>query len=189
MKKFVLMALMMSAVLMGACNKTVRLNKEINVEATISDDKEFVSNIYGCYDWFETSITLDEYLDAPNCTGNIASVTNIFQVQDAIGEGYDVQVIFIGHSPDMQVEVNDGWWSEDYPMDYVMLTYNQAYDRLCKANIPKPHSRQCVLRKQVGPYPCNPQYIFGNTHRQVYVDAITGNVSANNPAFTPPQLE
>ena len=40
-----------------------------------------------------------------------------------------------------------------------------------------------VLRKQVGPVDANPQWIFGNLHSQIYVDAVTGAVSKDNPAF------
>jgi hypothetical protein len=51
------------------------------------------------------------------------------------------------------------------------------------ANAPKPHSRQVVLRKEVGPNSINPQYIFGNFQAQLYVDAVTGDVKTKNPAF------
>ena len=60
----------------------------------------------------------------------------------------------------------------------------QAYEKMMNANCPKPHSRHCVLRREVGPIAdINPQYIFGNDQMQVYVDAMTGEVRTNNPVF------
>lgn len=54
------------------------------------------------------------------------------------------------------------------------------------SNFPKPHSRNCVLRREIGPIPdVNPQYIFGNTKSQLYVDAVTGSVTNHTPAFQP----
>ena len=52
-----------------------------------------------------------------------------------------------------------------------------------EANIPKPHSKNVVLRKEIGSLDANPQYIFGNSQAQVYVDAVTGEVRGYNPAF------
>jgi hypothetical protein len=40
-----------------------------------------------------------------------------------------------------------------------------------------------VLRKEVAPLDCNPQYIFGNKRAQLYVDAVTGEVKDYNPAY------
>ena len=82
-------------------------------------------------------------------------------------------------------DIKDGFWIEDYDMSEseVTVTFEEAFQRLQEANVPKPHSRNCVLREQVGPKKANPQYIFGNIHDQVYVDAATGAVSKINPAF------
>ena len=52
-----------------------------------------------------------------------------------------------------------------------------------EVNLPKPHSKHVVLRKQIGPKACNPQWIFGNITSQIYVDAVTGEVNSKNPAF------
>lgn len=157
------------------------------VETTTASDKNFMCDAYGCgYDWFETQITLNEYLDDENCTGTVASMSNVFQIQEEFDEGIDVKVITIEHSPsDMNVIVKDGFWIEDFPLleNEVKITFRQAWKRLNKANLPKPHSRKCVLRKEIGPRGCNPQYIFGNIHSQIYVDAVTGDVSDTNPAY------
>ena len=66
------------------------------------------------------------------------------------------------------------------------VTFNEVLEKINEVNMPKPHSKQCVLRKQVGPVAANPQYIFGNVKSQIYVDAINGKVSDENPAFPKP---
>ena len=58
-----------------------------------------------------------------------------------------------------------------------------ALERINQVNAPKPHSRYCVLRKEIAPNDINPQYIFGNSRAQLYVDAVTGTVCTENPAF------
>lgn len=67
--------------------------------------------------------------------------------------------------------------------EVINISYKEAYEKMMEANYPKPHSKHCVLRKEVGPYDCNPQYIFGNIEAQIYVDAVTGAVSDQSPAF------
>jgi hypothetical protein len=74
---------------------------------------------------------------------------------------------------------------EDSPLDKepVKVTFAEALEKLNQVNFPKPHSRYCVLRKEVGPKDANVQYIFGNSHAQLYVDAVTGEVTDHNPVF------
>ena len=83
------------------------------------------------------------------------------------------------------IEVKEGFWVEDYPLnnEAVCISFEEAFTKLMEANCPKPHSRHCVLRKEIGPVDANPQYIFGNSRAQIYVDATTGEVSTINPAF------
>ena len=82
-------------------------------------------------------------------------------------------------------EDKKGFWVEDYPLigDSIKLTYKDAFKRVMETNSPKPHTKNCVLRKPVGPVECNPQYVFGNIHVQLWVDAVTGDVNNSNPAF------
>lgn len=189
MKKIILF-LMASVLLLGAvsctsCNQE-KQKMETVVEKTIQSDRTYMCDNYGCANrWYETTVQLNEYLDE-DCTGTVYGVTNVFQVAEEIGDGYDTRVVMITHSAEaMQVKEVHGFWVEDYPLDAsdVKITYRQAYERLMAANFKKPHSRNCVLRKEVGPVECNAQYIFGNTHAQLYVDAVTGEVSDINPAF------
>lgn len=172
------------------CDDSVKV--EMVVENVVSTDKEsmFV-NYKDDYRWFETCVVLNDYLDGENCDGSPETIKNIFQyVSDRGNDSYDVRVVMFTHMQDTTFnEVVEGFWVEDYPLteNDVKLTYKEAYEKLMATNITKPHSRQCVLRKQIGPKDANAQYIFGNIRSQVYVDAITGEVSDKNPAFDTPE--
>ena len=159
----------------------------LNVENVTGMDRQKMFQDYGKdYRWFETCIVLKDYLDSEECDGTVTGVSNIFQVVAEKDKGSDVHVVMFTHVGDStQVDVVDSFWVEDFPMneDAIKLTFKDAYDRVMAANAPKPHSRQVVLRKEVGPNPINPQYIFGNQTAQLYVDAVTGDVKTKNPAF------
>ena len=162
---------------------TIKPTVSIVVENTISTDKEYMFVNYGKeYAWYETCVLLKDYLDAEACNGSISGVSNVFQ---GITNG-DPNVVLFAHIPDStQIDVRHGFWVEDFPMnnDIIKLTYKQAFEKIMATNSPKPHSKQCVLRKPIGPKPCNPQWIFGNIHQQLWVDAVTGEVTDSNPAF------
>ena len=156
------------------------------VENAIAMDKENMDLTYGKdYKWFETCIVLNEYMDSENTNDSVVGISNIFQVvEQKSSKSFDVHVIMYTHVGDStQVDVKEGFWIEDFPMDSIKITFKEAYAKLLATNLPKPHSHQCVLRKEIGPKECNPQYIFGNSEAQVYVDAITGEVTDMNPAF------
>lgn len=161
---------------------------ELNVEHVTAADKQYMfTNYGGDYRWFESCILLQDFLDEEN-DGTIAGVSNVFQVvnEDEGGKSADVFVVLAAHTPDSTAyEVKQGFWVEDYPLndEAIKVTFRDAYDKVMATNMPKPHSRHVVLRKEVGPVDANPQYIFGNTQAQIYVDAVTGDVSETNPAF------
>lgn len=138
------------------------------------------------YRWYETTIVFKDFLDA-DPDGSAESIINIFQKITVKGKGADTMVYTFKHNCNGTTEIDSvaGFWIEDFPLndEPIAIKFSQAFDKLMQANLPKPHSRYCVLRKQVGPVACNPQYIFGNTHAQIYVDAKTGDVSVENPAF------
>ena len=191
MKKYVYLFAFMALALFSACtgckeNKKLTTTKELNVEQVISVDKEYMFiNHKGDYRWFETCIVLKDFLDE-ECDGTIASVSNVFQVVEEKEKGADVFVVLAAHTPDTTAyEVKHGFWVEDFPMndEAIKVTFAQAFEKINEVNFPKPHSKQCVLRKEIGPNACNPQYIFGNVKAQLYVDAVTGEVSDKNPAF------
>lgn len=162
--------------------------KGLIVENTISTDRESAFlNFSNDYRWFETCIDLEKYLDEEN-NGVVLGVSNVFQVvEDRDSDGYDTRVILYAHAyGESTIEVKDyAFWVGDLPLneEEIKLTFKDAFDRLMQANLPKPHSKHCVLRKELGPKNCNPQYIFGNTKSQVYVDAVTGCVTDKNPVY------
>ena len=193
MKKVFLMTLALGLmVCFAACKheKKVELSSqkaELNVENVVSADRQqMYLNYGGDYRWYETCILLNNFLDEETDT-LIAGVSNVFQVVTEFdSSSFDVHVILFAHTPDTSsVTVKEGFWVEDYPMneDSIRISFKEAYDLIMATNYPKPHSKHCVLRKEIGPKECNPQYIFGNSHAQLYVDAVTGKVSPENPAF------
>ena len=156
------------------------------VENVVGMDRQYMFTNYGKdYRWYETCIVLKDFLDEEN-DGTITGVSNIFQVVWEKDNGADVNVIMFTHVGDStQVDVKRGFWVEDMPMneDAIKVTFKEAYDKVMAVNLPKPHSRHVVLRKEIGPNTINPQYIFGNAQAQIYVDAVTGDVTDKNPAF------
>lgn len=191
MKKlfFLIMAF---AVLLGATSCT-SCNKEskqtgIDVENIIKSDIGYMDKNYTSYVWYESSMVLANYLDEENCDGSVADIEDIFQTGFGDTTAIEQNVVMIKHVGElMKVNVVDGIWCEDLVLidKEIMLTYKDAFDRLMEADCIKPHSRFCVLRRPLGPYECNPQYIFGNSFDDniLFVDATTGDVRDYNPAF------
>lgn len=199
MKKLLIFIGAILVVLFSSCNSCNKSNeasdttntKGIVVENTISTAKEYMFLNYGeDYRWFESCVTMTNFMDGDSTSSEIENVTNIFQVVEMAEDSCsaDVHVITISNNksnPEAKVEVIEGFWIEDYVLntEEINVTFEEAYERAMNANITKPHSRQCVLRKEVGPVECNAQYIFGNSQCQIYVDAVTGEVSGINPAY------
>ena len=174
----------------NSCSKTTdeSVESSIIVENTISVDREYMALNYGDYKWYETCVVYDNYIDA-DTTIVVEGVSNIFQVLVAVDDNsFDTKVVSIAHIKDnSRVEVRErAFWVGDFPLndETIALTFDDAFERLMEANLPKPHSKYVVLRREIGPKPgVNAQYIFGNANYQVYVDAVTGDVRPNNPAF------
>lgn len=158
------------------------------VENTISTDREGLFINFGDnVRWFETTITLKDFLNDENCDGSVANVVNTFQKIITFDKGYDTMVYLFQHDylGTNKLDSIHTWFAEDNPLneEQITLTFNDAFNRVMESNYPKPHSRYCVLRKEVGPVAANPQYIFGNNKSQLYVDAVTGEVNVQNPAY------
>jgi len=196
MKKLIFCLSVLACLFMMSCS--CEKNKPVNNTETTDSAALVVENVTGMdrqkmfqdfgkdYRWFETCIVLKDYLDSEETDGTVTGISNIFQVVVEKDNGADVRVVMFTHVGDStQVDVANSFWVEDFPMneDAIKLTFKDAYDRVIAANAPKPHSRQVVLRKEVGPNSINPQYIFGNSQAQLYVDAVTGDVKTKNPAF------
>lgn len=164
-------------------NKETTEKTELVLERAISLDREYMYTNYGEYKWFESCIVLKDYLDEEN-DGTITGISNVFQV---VASDFDTKVILCSHTADTTaVDIKEhAFWVEDQPLNYedIKVTFKDAYEKINEVNLPKPHSKQVVLRKQLGPKACNPQYIFGNQKAQIFVDAITGDVTDKNPTF------
>ena len=162
--------------------------EEATVENILTLDRQYMAFHYGTdYRWFECSVKFKDYLDQEN-DGKIEEVTNVFQVvyEYEKDKSYDTYVVMLNHNKgEGKADVYHSFWVEDYVLsdDQIKISFGEAYQKIMECNLPKPHSKNCVLRKEVGPKEANPQYIFGNNHAQLYVDAVTGNVSETNPVF------
>lgn len=166
------------------------ISGKLNAGHVISMHRQNMYNLAQGKDfrWFETTIELADFLDSENQDGTIKEITSVFQTIEASETGCDTWVQYIATNATKGTMIPQpihSFWMEDSPLDKepVKITFEQALEKLNQVNSPKPHSRYCVLRKEVGPKDCNPQYIFGNSKAQLYVDAVTGDVSSDNPAF------
>lgn len=167
--------------------------KEIIVENVVKADRDYMTENYGnTYVWYETQIFLNDYLDE-ECDGSFSEIVDVFQVITTIDSAkFDTKVIKMYHVADSSyIEEIEGFWVEDMNMndEIISVTYKQAFQLINEVNFPKPHSKNCVLRKEVGPIEANPQYIFGNIESQLYVDALTGDVTDESPSFCDEVIE
>lgn len=157
------------------------------VEHTVSLDRQsmFAKGVDNDYRWFETNIRLVNFLDEEY--EGIDEVVNVFQtVESRDAQSFDTVVYKFKHTAEGVVEgFTHGFWIEDLPLneEQINLTFVQALEKVNEVNLPKPHSRYAVLRKPIGPKACNAQWVFGNLHSQIWVDAVTGAVATSNPAF------
>lgn len=169
-------------------NDVLRSGEAVTVENLISLDRQAMYVAHGGdYRWYETGIQLKNWLDEEN-DGTVDMVVNVFQViEEYDSTSFDTFVYKYQHFSDGSVneEGIHGFWVEDYPLndEVIKVSFKEAFEKIQEVNYPKPHTRQVVLRKQVGPVDANPQWIFGNLHSQLYVDAVTGAVTDKNPAF------
>lgn len=158
-------------------------------EATIMADRVKMDEEVSTYKWFETRVEYDNFFDA-DTTLAISKVESLFQVAVEDPLGIKTFVYDFIHEPSVEndtiPEPIEGFILDDKPLndEQIALTFNEALERLYEANLPKPHSAKVVLRKALGPKVANAQYIFGNTEEQVFVDAVTGDVTDKNPVYS-----
>ena len=159
---------------------------EITIEDLVCEDTKYmVENYDTSFVYYETEIILNDFLDE-ECDGSFETVTNIFQTfadNDTLQK--PTVFMFIHEGDSTQIENVTGYWLEDIALrdGDIVINYKDAYQKLIETNFPKPHAKTCTLRNEVGPCPSNAQYIFGDIDSQLYVDAITGDVLENSPAF------
>jgi hypothetical protein len=201
MKKILLF--LMSVILFAACSGCGKSQENVNVvdsteivvkdsvisvEHAIATDRQAMYLKFGDnYRWFETCIRLPEFLDSEDVTSTPEMIVNIFQSIVERGNGYDTWVWKFQHFPDGTITKDSvsGFWIEDMALneDVIKLNYKAAFERMLEVNLPKPHSKNVVLRNPVGPVVINAQWVFGNICEQIWVDAVTGDVKNSNPAF------
>ena len=160
----------------------------LNVEAAIAMDRQAMYlKSGGDYRWFETEILLPEFMDGDNATSDPVMLVNIFQKVIERGNGFDTYVYKFQHFNNGTVLTDSvvGFWIENWPLEdkAIKLKYTEAWDKVMGVNFPKPHSKHVTLRNPVGPVAVNTQWIFGNVHEQIWVDAVTGECTNSNPAF------
>lgn len=205
MKKLALMmmTLVMSLVMFTSCDScskpqpTAGLgdNKDasgvivkLDVDHLISTDRQAMyMKFKDNYRWYETCIRLNDFLDSEDVKSDPAIVVNVFQSIIESGNGSDTWVFKFQHLNDGTNSVDSihAFWIEDCPLNEEALKFNyqKAFDRIMQVNSPKPHSKNAILRKPVGPADCNAQWVFGNLKEQLWLDATTGDVKNSNPAF------
>ena len=159
----------------------------INVEHAIATDRQAMYLKFGDnYRWYETCIRLPEFLDGDDVTSNPEIVVNVFQSIVEKNNGYDTKVWKFQHFPDTIITDSiDGFWIEDFPLNENAIKYNYkaAFEKMLEVNLPKPHSKNVILRNPIGPAEVNAQWVFGNISEQIWIDAVTGEAKNSNPAF------
>lgn len=161
----------------------------LNFEKAISQDRQRMNMKYGegKYRWYKCVVVTRDYFDAEGAEDDIEGITNVFQVQDNEQFSSDIYIICMERDGNGAYEPRGfrGFWVSDFPMNAepLNLNFRQAWRNMMASDYEKPRSKFCILRKQVGPTECNPQFIFGNSTGQIYVDAVTGAVTDINPAF------
>ena len=160
----------------------------LNIENSIAMDRQAMYLAHGGdYRWYETDILLPEFLDSDNATSDPVMIVNIFQAIVEKGNGYDTWVYKYQHlnSGEVLTDSVRGFWIENFPINDKAITvkYAEAWDKMMAVNFEKPHSKHVTLRNPIGPVTINTQWIFGNIHEQIWVDAVTGECANSNPAF------
>ncbi|MBP3732520.1 MAG: hypothetical protein J6I84_04665 [Bacilli bacterium] len=133
------------------------------------------------YFWYESQIELKDMMSDSLSTDTIISIRNIFQ--DTIPKVYIYIHTFGVDSVRLSVRDDFVVGDSDMSSDSIKVTFDKAFQLMKNSGLYIPNSRYCTLRKEVGSKEANPQYIFGNDKVQIYVDAVTGNVSDTNPAY------
>jgi hypothetical protein len=162
--------------------------KDLEVENCIKTDTAYLVEKYGKdnFRWYECSMQLRDYLDDELNDGTIVELTNIFMILSDKDNSFDTNIIMFRHtSKEDTIQILPSLWVEEdvnIKEHLVDVKFKTAVKLARKSN-PKLHTKHAVLRKHLGPLDINPQYTFGNNHGLIFVDAATGVVSYEQPAF------
>lgn len=199
-KIFAIVMLMVSAAIFsmscGSCHREDAVVDDttayevtgLDVDGTNSMDNEYMSANYGEYRWLECCIDAEDWMDESDVF-NVKGIANIYAVVEISPDSMSGTMIIhmFAHTADTIVHITkEGLWVGDDPMNKycpMNVDFAHAYDAMMRANCPKPHSRHCVLRKEVGENDIEPIYIFGNQDEQVYVSSVSCCVTTTNPAY------
>ncbi len=204
MKKFLGIVMTAVCMLFASCNScskkaepimpdnAAEMVKGVDVDYFTGLDTQWMATHYPNdeWRWLECCIDMKNFIDEAD-TCEVVAVANIFSVMEVIDSttgAFKSTVILRAHTMDTTVmEIKEGLWVGDDPLNnYIPMRvdFPHAWVSMMEANCVKPHSRHCVLRKEVGPI-CGvePIYIFGNKDAQVYVMSNTGDVTTHNPVF------
>lgn len=214
MKKTILLGLLLAIVSIVAtgCSSCQSENKKqenvpdvkvlaLTPETCISNDRQAIflrtPKDYTLL-WMQTEITLTSFLtDAAIQDATVMEVTNGFQTLHEMEiEGHkaiDTKVTLITTNT-MATDslVMQTFYLDNKPLNdkQITLTFKDAIGKALQANCPKPQTRICVLRCPVGPVGVeDAYYMFGNEDLDtpmIFVNARTGDVTTENPAFTKP---
>jgi hypothetical protein len=191
MKQFTLFALI--AIILVGCGKKERIfssNPElVGIEEIIKTDNAQMKKGFDAdeFKYYESFVTYDKFFDSGE-DNKIIEMCSVFQVLENEKESgsMDTRIIMFSHRPGSTfIDRKARIFVENYNLclDSIKITYIQAYEKMMCSKLKKPRSKFCSLRRQYGEVKANPQYVFGNASEQIYVDAITGEVSNENPVF------
>ena len=205
MKKFLgFLMLMCMTLMMASCNgcnqpqdkssvdsalvDTISIKNAIDVDHAIATDRQAMyMKFKDNYRWYETCIRLPYFLDSDSVTSNPEILVNVFQSIEEFDNGADTYVWKFQHFPDGTIVTDSthGFWIEDFPLndEAIKFNYTAAFEKMLEVNLPKPHSKNVVLRNPIGPVGVNAQWVFGNISEQIWIDAVTGEAKNSNPAF------
>ena len=190
MEKIAIILAAIVAIIFCACSVNKSFTTTVSLRVLIPEelnktDHEYMKRTYGDeYRWHGCYILYHNYLDE-NGGGAIDEVTNIFQVVTDPKKSHDTNLIIKTHTldGDETKEIKSLWVEEDVPMFLYDIQVTSRQATIAARKEGNLHTKRLVLRKQLGPMSANPQYIFGNNQGLVFVDAVTGDVSHESPAF------
>lgn len=190
MKHFILLLIALALVGCGKKERIFSSNQElVEVENIIKTDNEQMKKGFDAdeFKYYESYAIFDKFFDSDSSNW-ISEMCVVFKVLDNEKkvESKDTRVIIFAHRPGSTfIDRKAGIFVENYNLclDSIKVTFIQAYEKMLCSKLKKPRSKFCSLRRQYGEVKANPQYVFGNADEQIYVDAITGEVSNENPVF------
>ena len=181
-----IVALLFCSCSLSKSNFTTTVSLRVLIPEDLNkSDHDYMKRHYGDeYRWHGCYILYYNYLDEGG-GGAIEEVTNIFQVRSDEKNSHDVNMIIKKHTLDGDTTdiIKSLWVEEDVPMflSDIKVTHREATIAARKeGNL---HTKHLVLRKQLGPNATNPVYIFGNNQGLIFVDAKTGRLTHDSPAF------